>query len=267
MEKFIPIRFKKLLSQLHIGEHFYFYCNGIIQPLQDPLKDLPEAKSMLDSLQSIFELEDNLFKIGQGSELSKEIIRAHEKRVGYFIFLWKCIDTAEYEDNPALHDAIYAMEYLHHTYKDLTACNYYALSGTMTNFLQDCETPRYQQAIQTLSAALDINLATVVAKMKTAHNRFQTLYEERALSREHIIQMGRLSKVRFEVDAALESLVDSINIAWLANEFGAKDAALSEKLITVKEIITGAIHQAKNSLAHRGKRKWRRKEKKLKIEN
>lgn len=249
------------MKQLHIGEHFFFYSDGIISPLLTPANGLPELKRTLTELQRIFETEDNLFKISQASIFSKEIFVSNAKRVGYFNFFWHCIDIAEYEGTPAINKAVETMNFLHHTYKDLPSYNYLVLSSAMISFFQDCATPRFQAPIQTLSAALDINLASIIGKMKAAHDKFVSLHEQRALSKEHIAAMGKLSKVRFEVDSTLAFLVDGINVSWNANELGAGDPSLRQKLTEVREIINSAVHQAKNSLAHRGKRKYKKKPK------
>ncbi|MDR2497911.1 MAG: DUF6261 family protein [Tannerellaceae bacterium] len=252
MQKFIAIPFKTVLKTLYIGEHFNFYESSIIIPLEALLDNLPTMKEMLDALKSSFAVEDTLFKRSQASIFTPDIARLNDERVAYFIFLWRCIEMADLLPGADVKHAADRLKFLHHTYKDLPEMNYYDMSGAMTNFLQDCETAVYQQATQTLSSALFIDLAHYINRMKAVHDNFMELHQKRSISREHVAEMGRLSEVRFDVDAAFAALIDSANVSWTANEMGAQDAVISHDLLAVKEVVDAAIHQAQFVLAHRG---------------
>ena len=71
--------------------------------------------------------------------------------------------------------------------------------------------------------------------------------------------MGKLTKIRFEVDDIFYSLVGAVNMSWTANEIGPQDPDVRQKLIA-KETITAAISQAQLLLAHRVKRPKKTKE-------
>ncbi|MDR2495992.1 MAG: DUF6261 family protein [Tannerellaceae bacterium] len=261
MKKLFPISFKTLLKRLYIGEHFSFYEGPVIEGLKGLLDNLPTVKGMLDSLKIVFSLEDSLFKLSQASFLTGNIARLNEERVAHFIFLWRCVEMADYLPGADVKLAADRLKFLHHTYRALPEMAYYNLSGNMSNFLQDCGIAVNQQAIQLLSSALLIDLAHYINKIKTAHETFMSLYQERSVSRTHVSEIGRLSKVRFEVDAAFDALIDSINVAWAANELGPQDAAVRQNLMDVRDIISAAVHQAQSNLAHRGYHR-KKKEKK-----
>ena len=137
---------------VHIMEKFI----GI--PFKPLLDDFPTIKGMLNRLKSVFLVEDNLFKLSQRSILTETIARLNETRVAYFIFVRRCIDMVQYAGAPEIKPAVDRIKFLYNTYKGLPEQNYYDMSGTMTNFLQDCEIPVNREAILFLSSAMLIDL-------------------------------------------------------------------------------------------------------------
>ena len=259
MKKFISFHYKYTLRKLLTGEHYNFYDTGVIDPLSPLMPGLPMLSAMFNALKTVFSKEDNLFKLSQLAFQTKDIRLQHEMRIGYFMYLWDSVDILRYEPtDPTLQHAIAKADYLHHTYSNLPNESYYDMTGTMTNFLQDCALPEYQAAFQTLSSSQLVNFQTIISKTEASHVAFKALYHSRALSKEHIAQLGQLSEIRTDVDDVFESYVEAVNTAWATNEYGIKDADLRSKLLEVKEQLTSAVHQAQLSLARRGRHKTKK---------
>ncbi|MDR2534009.1 MAG: DUF6261 family protein [Tannerellaceae bacterium] len=253
MKKFITITYKTLLRKLLIGEHFNFFETGVIVPLTALMAGLPMLTAMFNALKAVFAKEDNLFKLSQQAFQTKEIKLQHEMRVNYFIFLWDAVDILRYEANPGIAQAVAKIDYLHHTYENLPSETYYDMTGTMTNFLQDCALAEYQDAFTTLSGAGLVEFAPIITRINAAQLAFKNLYQSRAVDKEHVAQLGLLSEVRFDVDEVFDSFVEAVNTAWASNEYGTKDADLRSKLLEVKELLVAAIHQAQLALSRRGR--------------
>jgi hypothetical protein len=255
MKKLITVSYKLSLRKLFVGEHYFFYAQGIIAPFLLIISGLPTSAAMFNALKTIFDKEDNLFKLSQAALQTPEIKLYHDLRVAYFNFLWDSVEIIRLENSPAFAQAIVKLDFLHHIYVSLPSENYYDMSGTIINFLQDCMGAEYQPAIQLLSTHPMCNLTAIVQGTKTANDAFMTLYQERSINKEHVGQLGKLSEIRFDVDDVFDSFVDTINVAWSNNEFGAKDTGLRDKLLEAKEIISAAVHQAQLTLARRGRHK------------
>ncbi|MDR2498161.1 MAG: DUF6261 family protein [Tannerellaceae bacterium] len=246
MHKLISILFKSLLRKLHIAEHADFYERGIIKPLIALMSALPMASGVFNSLQTVYQKEDDLFKQSQASILTPDITALHEKRIALLVFFWHYVSMSKYFDDAALVQATDKLLFLKNNYKELPLANYTDANGLMTNFLEDCEKPEWAPLIQTLG------LTALVVKMKTAHEAFKDLYTDRSFDKTHIAQMGKISEIRTEVDATFDAFVNILNAAWTTNELGAKDATIRTNLLEVKEHIIAAIHQAEINLARRG---------------
>jgi hypothetical protein len=253
MKKFIPTPFKLLFRKLYIGEHFFIYFNSLIAPLTVLINGLPMLTAMFNALKTVFGKEDELFKHSQMAFQTKEIHDLHDKQIVCVNFFWDAVEFFRHQKNTALEAAIAKLDYLHHTYVDLTNSTYLDMGGMVINFLQDCSKPEYQSAIQTLSATQFVNLTAVLGVLQTASDDFNALYEERTLDKEQAAALGRLSEIRFDVDDVLDSFIDAANVAWTDNELGAKNPDTRQKLTEVKQVVTGAIHQAQLTLARRGR--------------
>ncbi|MDR2499218.1 MAG: DUF6261 family protein [Tannerellaceae bacterium] len=246
MQKFILIVFKTLLGKLHIAEHADFYERGIIKPLIALMSVLPIASGVFNALRTVYQKEDDLFKQSQASILTPEITALHEKRIALLVFFWHYVSMSKYFDDAALVQATDKLMFLKNNYKELPQANYTDANGLLTNFLEDCEKAEWAPLIQALG------LTSLVGKIKTAHEAFKDLYTDRSFDKTHIAQMGKISEIRVEVDATFDAFIDSLNAAWTANEFGAKDATVRSTLLEAKEHIIAAIHQAEVNLARRG---------------
>ncbi|MDR2497559.1 MAG: DUF6261 family protein [Tannerellaceae bacterium] len=255
MKKFVSLSFKSLLKKLFVGEHFTFYESSIIAPLLSIIAGLPSLGGIFSALQAVFAKEDQLYKLSLAAFQTQEIHLMHEKRLSYFYFFRECVHIIKYDNDPALAYAIAKLEFLLNTYVNLPNENYYDQTGAMTNFLQDCGTGDNLAAIQLLTATQLFNLTQVVAKGKAANDTFKVLYEARAVDKEHVSQIGKLSEVRFDVDSVFDAFVDAVNVAWTSNEIGAKDPAVHNKLLEVREVINAGIHQAELTLARRSRHK------------
>jgi hypothetical protein len=257
MQKLINIQVRTLLKSLHNGEHFRFYDSAIIKTLAPLMTSLPQMSGMYNALKTVFDREDALLKLSQGSILTKDIRFLNGKRSVYYSYLWASVAVFRYENLASnIQQAVETLEFLRNTYKDLLYANYADMSGMMINFLQDCEKPAYKPSIQLLG------LTEIVNKIKAAEEEFDTLYDERAFNKEQIADLGKLVEVRPEVDDAFVTLIDAINFTWTANEMGAKDATLRANLIEAKDHIAAAIHQAELVLARRGHHKAKEDDKK-----
>ncbi|MDR2498297.1 MAG: DUF6261 family protein [Tannerellaceae bacterium] len=254
-KRFIVLTFKSILRKLLIGEHYFFYSRGIIEPLLPTINDLPTLLGMFNALRAVFLKEDELYKLSQAALQTPDIRLLNELRIAYFNFIWECLEILKLANNPAYAEAIAKLEYLHHTYANIPYENYYDMSGALLNFLQDCESALYQPSIQLLSSYSMCNIAEVINGEKVVNENFITLYMERSISKEHVAELGKLSAIRFDVDDVFDAFVEAINVAWTANEMGAKDANVRQKLLDVKETIAAAIHQAELVLARRGRHK------------
>ncbi|MDR2533385.1 MAG: DUF6261 family protein [Tannerellaceae bacterium] len=246
MKNFISFAYKTLMRHLHNAEHVDFYESGIISKLAALIASLPIVGPVFAVLIAAFQKEDALFKQSQASVYTGRIAWLHEKRIGLYNFFWNSVNVVKYYEDPLLTPAAEALQFLRHNYKDLPEANYTDANGLMTNFIEDCDKPEWQQHIQTLG------LAPLFAKIKTAHNEFKDIYRERSFDKEHLAQIGKLNTLRAEVDASFTSVIESINASWIANEYGAKDAAVRAALLESKEHIGAAIHQAELVLARRG---------------
>ena len=255
MKKFINVSFKVILRKLFLGEHFAFYDGGIIQPILVFISSLPMLSGIFATLQAAFAKEDALYKLSQASFLTPEIRALHDTRLAYFNFIWDCVNIIKLKNDPSLTLAITRLEFLHHTYAHLPGENYFDMTGTMTNFLQDCTKPENLTAIQLVSAAQFFDLSKIIAEAQTANDAFKTLHHERSMDKVQLAEMGRLSEVRFDVDSVFDAFVDAVNVAWTANEIGAKDPAIRQHLIEVKENIVAAVQEAQIALVRRGRHK------------
>ncbi|MDR2495557.1 MAG: DUF6261 family protein [Tannerellaceae bacterium] len=249
MSKFISSHFKVMLRKLHNAEHFEFFANGIIAGLQSLIASVASLAGIFDALKIVFQKEDAMFKLSQASILTSDITALHEKRLALFSFFWHYVTIFKYLGDTAKALAAEKLLFLKNTYKDLPTAAYQDVSGLMTNFLQDCESNAWKPYIQLTG------LSFLVTQMATDNEAFRDLYRERSIDQEHVAGMGKLAEIRVDMDNAFDAFVDAVNVAWQANEIGAKDPAVRAALISAREIITAAIHQAELNLAHRGRHK------------
>ena len=249
MIRFINTPFKVLLRKLHIGEHYDFFQNGIIQGLMVLMSALGMVGDVFNALKTVFQREDDFYKQSQASALTSEITSLHEKRIALFNFLWNSVNIAKYYNVAAKTLAAEKLQFLRNNYKHLPAASYQDASGIMTNFLEDCLNNEWKPLIELL------DLLTIVNFIKDANDLFKSLYRERSIDKEHVVEMGKLSEIRTDVDDAFDALIETINVAWRANEIGAKDQTVRDNLIEARSIITAAIHQAELTLARRGHHK------------
>ncbi|MDR2499324.1 MAG: alanine and proline-rich secreted protein Apa [Tannerellaceae bacterium] len=249
MSKFISIRFKELLRRLHNAEHFDFFGNYIINGLQTLITSLTMVSGIFDALKTVFEREDALYKLSQASVLTADITALHEKRIALFSFFWHYVAIFKYLGDMGKSLAAEKLLFLRNNYKDLPYVAYPDASGMMTNFLQDCENSVWKPYIQLLG------LTFLVTAMEESNEEFGTKYRDRFIDKEMIADLGKLAGTRVEVDSAFDALVDAINVAWKANELGAKDSGIRTKLIQARDVVVGAIHQAELNMAHRGPHK------------
>ncbi|MDR2497893.1 MAG: DUF6261 family protein, partial [Tannerellaceae bacterium] len=166
MMKFISLLFKNLLRKLHIAEHADFYDSGIIKPLVTLMSSLPMVSGIFNALQTVYQKEDELFKLSQASILTADITFLHEKRIALYLYFWYIINMSKYMDDAALLQAAEKLLFLRHNYKDLPESNYTDANGLMTNFLEDCEKPEWAPLIQTSGQT------SLIGKIKTAHEAF-----------------------------------------------------------------------------------------------
>ena len=251
MKKFLSVYYKVSLKKLFIGEHFAFY-ESLINTLEPIAGNINTVEDLFNALKIAFNREDALFKQSLASLLTSDIVKFHTKRLAYFLFFWKCVDLCEQEDAADVKEAVRTLKFLHKTYEKIPSENYFDMSGTMTNFLQDCASPTYLPSIQLLSTGRPFDLTVVLSVIGGSNTSFKAIYQNRAISNEHIAQLGNLSEIRYEVDTAFSGVIDSINVAWASNELVAKDPALRQKLLEAKEVIIADIHQIELNLSRRG---------------
>ena len=246
MKGFISLNCKTVLGKLHNAEHADFFERGIISTIKTLVASLPIVVAVFAVLESAWNKEDALFKQSQASEHTKRIAWLHEKRIALYLFFWYCVYITGFDEDALSMKAADELQFVHNNYKEIGSANYSDTNGLMTNFIEDCEKPQWQQHIQTL------NLMPLLTKMKTAHNELKGLYSERSFDKEVMAQLGKLRQIRGEVDTIFINVIESVNAAWIANEYGAKDQTVRANLIEVKEHIAAAVHQAELTLARRG---------------
>ena len=249
MNKLVSIHYKKLLTKLHIGEHYDFFQNGIIQGLMTLVAALGMVGDMFNALKAVFQREDDFYKQSLASALTSEITALHEKRIAVFNFIWYSASMAKYYNVAAKTLAAEKLLFLRNNYKHLPAASYQDASGIMTNFLEDCLNNEWKPLLELL------DLWNLVLLAQDANNAFKVLYRERSVDKETVIEMGKLSEIRADVDSTFDALIETINVAWRTNEMGAKDQTVRASLLEVRRLIDAAVHQAELTLARRGHHK------------
>ncbi|MDR2534026.1 MAG: DUF6261 family protein [Tannerellaceae bacterium] len=250
MKKLISIRFRDLLRKLYNGEHSGFYDRQIYI-LGSIISRLPQLEGLYLDLKAVFKREEDVFKKNEGSLLTPDIAKLAEMITAYFSYFKHSVDIVRFSKNNSELNAMSKLLFLINTYADIMTAGYTDMSGMADVFLENCDDPEYKPSVELLG------LSAQVTRMRAAHASFTSLYNTRSLNREHIAELGRLRDIRPEVDDAFASLVDGVNVAWITNEIGAKDANLGEALIEAKEMIVGLIRQMKIEVAHRGKKRKR----------
>jgi hypothetical protein len=246
MNKLISIPFKTLLRRLHNGEHYFFFNSNLIRLLTATVGNLPALSSVFTFFTAAFGREDNLYKQSQAWLQTDDIKFYHDKRSAFYSFFWYSASMKRYSTDNDVLQAMHSLLFLENTYRGLPEANYADQTGMITNFLQACESNTYKPLVQLLG------LQSLIDEVRAAHNSFITLYDARILDKEHVAQMGKLANLRLEVDEAFGAFVEVTNSAWLTNELGAKDPAVKTKLLEVRDIIDGAIHQTQENMARRG---------------
>ncbi|MDR2498920.1 MAG: DUF6261 family protein [Tannerellaceae bacterium] len=249
MTKFLALRYKFLLTKLHIGEHYDFFQNGIIDGLLAIIGSLPMLAPMFSALQTVFQREDDFYKQSLAATQTPEIMYLQEKRIALFNFLWYSVSMARYYENATKLQAAEKLQFLRNNYKHLPTATYQDASGIMTNFLEDCMKAEWKPSLEALM------LMELVNMMVDANDAFKLLYRERSIDKATTAEIGKLPEIRADVDSAFDALIESINVAWQTNEMVAKAPAVREGLLESRRVVTAAISQAETNLARRGHKK------------
>ncbi|MDR2497060.1 MAG: DUF6261 family protein [Tannerellaceae bacterium] len=255
MIRFVNIRFRALLKKLHIGEHYDFFQNGIITGLSPLISSLPMLNIIFNALQTVFQREDDFYKQSMASTLTAEITFLHEKRIALFNYIWYCVGMTKYYNNTAMKEAADKLKLLRNNYRHLSSASYQDASGIMTNFLEDCMKPEWKPSLEAINMMDTVNMAV------STNNTFKSLYRERSIDKETVVEMGKLHEIRTDVDSAFDALIETVNVAWRENEMGAKNASVRANLTEVRRIIDASIHQAELTLARRGHHKTKDEDK------
>ncbi|MDR2498776.1 MAG: DUF6261 family protein [Tannerellaceae bacterium] len=246
MQRLISISYKTLLKKLHIAEHADFYDSNIIAPLITIVAALPTVSGIFNTLRTVYQQEDNLYKQSRALILTQDVKYLHAKRISLYVYFWNSVSINQYFDDPTLKQAAEKLEFLHKNYKSIPEAVYTDASGLLTNFFEDTEKPEWSAPIQSLG------LTNLIGKAKTANDAFKAIYHERSFDKVQIEDLGKLKDIRIEVDDTFSAFIENLNAAWTTNELGAKDATLRTNLLAAKGHIYAAIEQAETNLAHRG---------------
>ncbi|MDR2534018.1 MAG: DUF6261 family protein [Tannerellaceae bacterium] len=247
MKKLISIRFKKLLSKLHNGEHFDFYSRGIIAGLEAIIVRFQELNEIFLSLKSAFQLEDKIFKKNEASILTPDIARMVEMLTAYFSYFKHSIDIVRFSTNPVELQAMTTLQFLVKMFVRIPKVDYPEMSGLLDSFLESCDSPTYKPAVELLGLSSQVN------RMKAVYSSYRSLYNARSLSKEQVAELGKLRYVRAEIDDVFATLVDGVNVACTVNELGSQDPDQQSALLEIKEVIVGELHQMELNVAHRRK--------------
>jgi hypothetical protein len=240
---------KAALPKLQNAEHFDVCKTDFIEPLTALIQAVPALAPIFQAMLAVFLRIDELFKNSLSASQTKQITELHIYRRSLFILFKHVVVTASNSIDFQDKAAAAALRPLLQTYKKIPTATYVQSSGLVDNFVNDCGKSPFLAAITALG------MGVLVTKMGSVNGQFRHLAQERDIDHELIVNSGKLSEARAEMDATIDMLITTTNSTYILNEMGAKDAALRGNLNLIVNVINAAIHRVKVILGDRRHRR------------